>query len=86
MKLATISAYALPDGMTIEMASQRNGAVKWVVRNSVGCLNRDGEFEYEPMPSSRDDDFLARCRFDTPEEAYQVWESAERPENGPLCS
>lgn len=23
-----------------------------------------GEWEYEPQPSSRDDDFLARCRYD----------------------
>jgi hypothetical protein len=40
---------------------------KWTVfapiHNSV--LNRGGEWEFEPMPSSRTDEFLARVRFDT---------------------
>lgn len=28
-----------------------------------GVVNRDGDLEYEPLPSSRDDAFIARCRF-----------------------
>jgi len=36
---------------------------KWAVRKLGACLNHDGEWEYEPMPSSRDDAFLHRCRF-----------------------
>jgi len=36
----------------------------WAVRDGRGCcLNSDGEWEYEPQPSSRKDDFLARTRF-----------------------
>ena len=35
----------------------------WTITQRGLCLNREGEFEYEPMPSNRDNDFLARCRF-----------------------
>ena len=35
----------------------------WAVRWMGECLNSDGEWEYEPIPSSREDDFFARCRF-----------------------
>jgi hypothetical protein len=28
------------------------------------------------MPSSRDDEFLARCRWPTPESAYAAWQTA----------
>ena len=40
------------------------GDSQWaVLEDSSYCLNRDGEFEYEPLPSSRDEAFLKRCRF-----------------------
>lgn len=40
------------------------GEGQWaVLEDSSYCLNRDGEFEYEPLPSSRDEGFLKRCRF-----------------------
>jgi hypothetical protein len=32
-------------------------------------LNKLGEWEFEPLPSSRDDDFLSRCRYATPIDA-----------------
>ncbi len=36
----------------------------WAITDPFGrCLNGDLEFEYEPMPSNRNDAFLARCRF-----------------------
>lgn len=40
------------------------GTDRWAVILRSRCLNRDGRWEYEPIPSERDDDFLARCRFD----------------------
>lgn len=36
------------------------------------CLAKDGEKEYVPMPSSRDDDFYKRCRFDSFDEAVSA--------------
>jgi hypothetical protein len=32
-------------------------------------LNRDGKWEYEPTPSSRDEAFFARCRWPSAREA-----------------
>lgn len=40
------------------------GGDRWAVRDGRGyVLNGQGHFEYERWPSSRDDGFLARCRF-----------------------
>lgn len=35
----------------------------WSVQWMGEVLNKAGEWEYEPLPSSRDDAFFARCRF-----------------------
>lgn len=58
------------DDIHIERAKQLQGPAKWAVRRLGDCLNKNGEWEWEPNPSSRDDEFLARCRFDSPEEAF----------------
>lgn len=39
------------------------GSGVWAVVETGCCLNHDGEWEVEPMPSNRDDKFLERCRF-----------------------
>jgi hypothetical protein len=49
----------------IQRVSQRSGRDLWKVMKGSECLNKDGEWEYEPMPSSRDDAFIARCRFES---------------------
>ena len=36
---------------------------RWAVRQGCRCLNKDGGWEIEPQPSSRDDEFYSRCRF-----------------------
>lgn len=38
-------------------------ADRYAVRRGSSVLSHDGEWEYEPMPSQRDDAFIARCRF-----------------------
>lgn len=76
MELAEVCAYALPDQCRIERTSRRDGSTLWAVRQHGDCLNVSGEFECEPQPSSRSDEFLARCRFPTAEAAYACWESA----------
>jgi hypothetical protein len=38
---------------------------RYSVRCIGNCLSKDGKWECEPMPSSRDDAFYARCRFDS---------------------
>lgn len=40
------------------------GDESWAIKHNGFCLNRDGEWEWEPSPSNRDDAFLLRCRYD----------------------
>lgn len=76
MEQATISAYRLPDGARIEEALQRDGRALWAVRKPGSCLYRNGSWDYEPPPSSRNDKFMAQARWPTAESAYQAWEQA----------
>lgn len=57
----------------VERRTQRSGHL-WAVTRLSSCLNRDGEWEFEPTPSSRDDAFKARCRFLTCDEAITVYQ------------
>jgi len=57
------------DDTRIALAKQMDGSERWAVRCMGNCLNKQGEWEYEPLPSSRDDDFFARCRFGSASEA-----------------
>lgn len=53
---------------------QMNGSPLWSIRCAGYVLNRSGEWEWEPRPSSRGEAFLARCRFDTLEQAIKAYE------------
>lgn len=46
-----------------ELRVERRGPEAWAVREGASVINRDGECEHEPMPSSRDEAFIARTRF-----------------------
>ena len=41
---------------------ETRGSGAWVVSNGSAVLNSDDEWEWEPMPSGRDADFIARTR------------------------
>lgn len=73
---AIISAYSIDigrvDEIRIERARQIEGPALWAVRFRGDCLNKRGVWEWEPRPSSRDDDFLERCRFASAEEAIEA--------------
>lgn len=59
----------------------------WAVRHLSYCLNASGEWEFEPIPSSRDDDFLARTRW-TRDEAIRravVVASQSHSRGNPQC-
>lgn len=65
-----VAAYEVDDGVQIVACKQRDGSRLWAVRADTGwVLNKQGEWEVEPMPSSRSDAFLRRCRYLTPLEA-----------------
>ena len=73
-------AYRVDDNIRIEEARQINGPAKWAVRRIGSVLNRDGEWEWEPMPSSRDDEFIARCRFNSAQEAAEAFRAIKHQE------
>lgn len=73
------------------MERQGRDAVRWSISvdiHSGCCLNRDGDWEYEPVPSSRDDEFYARCRFPSFEDAvaflrFRSFDPDVTPTKGP---
>ena len=57
------------DEIRIVQRRQPSGPSRWAVLWMGRNLTKRGEWEYEPIPSSRDEGFFERCRFDTPESA-----------------
>lgn len=43
---------------------ESRGDGRWAIKDAGCVLNADGVWEYEPNPSNRTDDFIARTRFD----------------------
>ncbi len=58
----------------IHRMGQIKGPDKFAVRSHGNCLDKDGDWVYEPMPSSRDDGFMKSCRFDSFEDAVKTYE------------
>ncbi len=54
---------------------------KWAVRRGSSCMAKDGEWEYECLPSNRDDEFYSRCRFNSLEEAILAVKTYELESN-----
>ena len=78
-RLAAASEFSFGERITIMRRKQRDGTSKWSVNDDSNgsVLNADGEWEYEPSPSNRSDEFIAATRF-TFEEA---WAKAEKLTN-----
>jgi len=55
----------------VEARRGRDGVKRWVVSNGASVMDRDRHLIYEPMPSSRTDEFIAATRF-TLEEAIDM--------------
>jgi hypothetical protein len=49
----------------------KRGIDAWAIVGDCGCLAHDGEWEYEPLPSSRSEEFFERCRWYTAAEAME---------------
>lgn len=58
--LIMASSFKISARITVE----ERGGGKWCIYDTGDVLNDEGEWEYEPRPSSRDEAFLARTRFD----------------------
>ena len=72
-----VERYLMRDGFEVIRVAQRAGADKWKVLNGGYCLTKAGDWEWEPIPSSRTDDFIERCRFDTAQEAIDAARGAK---------
>lgn len=55
---AMVSAYDIGHGIRVE----RRNADAWAVCWQSDVLNTEGKWEWEPLPSSRGEDFIARTR------------------------
>lgn len=60
----------------INRMPQETGEDKYSIKWNSYVLNKNNELEFEPFPSSRDDDYLERCRFNTFDEAKAALEKA----------
>lgn len=58
--------------VTVELRSRYDDPPRWGVLVAGRALNKSGEIEYEPLPSSRDADFLERTRYDNLPDAIQA--------------
>jgi hypothetical protein len=58
----------------IHSVEQTDFTLLFAVRLHGRCLNNQGKWEIEPLPSSRDESFIKRCRFNTFKEAVLVIE------------
>jgi hypothetical protein len=47
----------------------KRAADAWAIIGDGHCLAHDGEWEYEPLPSSRTEEFFERCRWSSAAEA-----------------
>ncbi|HUS92188.1 MAG TPA: hypothetical protein VM695_10085 [Phycisphaerae bacterium] len=65
------------DDVTLHRLGQIEGPDLYAVRNRGWCLARNGEWEWEPIPSSRDEAFMKRCRFPSFEAALKAAEGTE---------
>ncbi len=59
--------------IVIERRLQIDDTEKWVLKMHEWVLGKDGDFHYEPMPSSRTDEFIENTRFNSPDECYSFW-------------
>lgn len=52
------------NGYHFTLKVEYRGRGLWGVFDGPYCLGTDGDFDYEPSPSSRDDEWLSTHRFD----------------------
>ena len=60
----------------LECVQQIDGPDLWAIREKGCCLNKQGEWEIEPIPSSRTSTFYKRCRWKSAEAALKFWRAS----------
>ncbi len=67
--------------VTVELRAKGRWVVKWAGL----VLNHDGDWEFEPRPSDRTEEFEARTRYEAPDlalSAFLEWERSAEEETG----
>lgn len=59
--------------ITLRRMPQLKGLDKWAIYDGNAVLDKDGDFVYEILPSSRTEEYLAFHRFDSAEEALAFY-------------
>lgn len=81
VKVSAYTVSRIPDdnvnhtvwSITVEAA----GHGRWAVRRIGACLNKSGEWEYEPLPSARTEKWLKTVRWDNADDAIAAALAAE---------
>lgn len=80
----TVSAYTVsripddnPNAGLFDIRVEATGRGRWAVRSLGSCLSRKGEWDHEPIPSSRTDAWLRNHRWDDADEAIAAAVEAE---------
>ena len=50
----------------------------WALTCMGDCMDKNGEFNDEPSPSNRTEDFIQNHRFKTPEDAYNCFKEKSK--------
>jgi hypothetical protein len=64
-----------PDANSWELTVEYRGRGLWAIKRWSNCLSRNGEWDYEHIPSEREDEWLAEHRFPL-EEALELAKKA----------
>lgn len=68
VRVTQLTVSLFPDdpqlGMAYDVRVEERSKDSWAVTRMSHCLNTEGEWEYEPLPSSRDEAWKATHRFD----------------------
>lgn len=77
VKITKYSVGGYPDPESInahlyDVDVEYRGKGRWAVCWMGRCYDKDGVADYEPIPSSREDDWLDRFRFDSSDDALEV--------------
>ena len=65
--------------VVLQRRRQLNGPDRWSVNDRGSVLDKDGDWAFDPSPSSRTDEYLETTRFATPDEAIAFWQRLDKP-------
>ena len=78
--LEAIQYWAGDDGAVIQRTSR--APESWAIRAGSSCMSTTGEWDIEPMPSDRTDEWLANHRWPSAAAAWAALQQARRQEVG----